>query len=113
MAATSSNCGIFLELKLKCIMAPVLAFAHFHKPILLETNGSGDGLGWVLSQKQEEGHYHPVAYTSNGLKGGKLRYHSLKLKWAITEQFKEYLQYQPFRVRTDNNPLTYVMSRPN
>ena len=28
-------------------------------------------------------------------------------------QFREYLQCQPFRVKTDNNPLTYVMSTPN
>ena len=31
----------------------------------------------------------------------------------MTEQFREYLQYQPFLVRTDNNPLTYVMTTPN
>ena len=34
-------------------------------------------------------------------------------KWAITEHFKEYLLYQPFLVRTDNNPLTYIMITPN
>ena len=108
----------FQELKLKCITAPVLAFADFHKPFLLETEASGDGLGTVLSQKQEDGCYHPVAYASRGLKGGELRYHSSKLeflalKWAITEQFWEYLQYQPFHVKTDNSPLTYMMSTPN
>ena len=31
----------------------------------------------------------------------------------MTEQFREYLQYPPFLVRTDNNPLTYVMTTPN
>ena len=31
----------------------------------------------------------------------------------MTDQFKEYLQYQPFLVRTDNNPLTYIMTMPN
>ena len=108
----------FQELKLKCMTAPVLTFADFHKPFLLETDASGDGLGTVLSQKQEDGCYHPVAYASRGLKGGELRYHSSKLeflalKWAITEQFREYLQYQPFRIKTDNNPLMYVMSTPN
>ena len=35
------------------------------------------------------------------------------LKWAIMEHFKEYLLYQPFLVKTDNNPLTYIMSTPN
>ena len=52
------------------------------------------------------------------LKDGEFKYHSSKLefltlKWAITTQFKKYLQYQPFLVRTDNNPLTYVMTMPN
>ena len=37
----------------------------------------------------------------------------LVLKWAITEHFKEYLLYQPFLVRTDNNPLMYIMTTPN
>ena len=37
----------------------------------------------------------------------------LALKWAIMEHFKEYLLYQPFLVRTDNNPLTYIMTTPN
>ena len=45
-------------------------------------------------------------------------YHSTKLellvlKWVVTEHFKEYLPYQPFLVRTDNNPLTYIMTTPN
>ena len=35
------------------------------------------------------------------------------MKWAVTEHFKEYLLYQPFLVKTDNNPLTYVMTTPN
>ena len=29
------------------------------------------------------------------------------------EHFKEYLLYQPFLVRTDNNPLTYIMTTAN
>ena len=31
----------------------------------------------------------------------------------MTEHFKEYLMYVPFVVRTDNNPLTYVLPMPN
>ena len=31
----------------------------------------------------------------------------------MTDQFKEYLQYQPFLIRTDNNLLIYVMTTPN
>ena len=35
------------------------------------------------------------------------------LKWAVMEHFKGYLPYQSFLVRTDNNPLTYIMITPN
>ena len=34
----------------------------------------------------------------------------LCLKWAITDQFHEYLYGNTFDVYTDNNPLTYVLS---
>ena len=59
-----------------------------------------------------------MAFASRELKGGEPKYHSsmlefLALKWAMTEQFREYLQYQPFTVRTDNNPLTYILTTPN
>ena len=37
----------------------------------------------------------------------------MALKWAVTEQFCEYLQYQPFTVHTDNNLLTYILTTPN
>ena len=105
-------------LKMKCMTAPVLAFADFEKPFLLETDASSLGLRAVLSQKQDDGKFHPVAYASWELKGGKGKYHSSKLeflalKWAITDQFKEYLRYKPFTVHTDNNPLTYMMTTPN
>ena len=105
-------------LKMKCMTVPVLAFADFEKPFLLETNTSSLGLGAVLSQKQDNSKFHPVAYASWELKGGEGKYHSSKLeflalKWAETDQFKEYLQYKPFMGHTYNNPLTYMMTTPN
>ena len=71
-----------------------------------------------FSQKQADGWFHPVAYSSWALTAHEKNYHSTKLeflalKWAITEHFKEYLLYQPFLVNTDNNPLTYIMTTPN
>ena len=108
----------FEDLKKKCMMAPILVFADFKKPFRLETDASGEGLGAILLQESDDGQYHPVAYASWELKGGEPKYHSSKLeflalKWAVMEQFREYLQYQPFTVRTDNNPLTYILTTPN
>ena len=108
----------FEVLKQVCMTALVLAFADYTKPFLLETDMSKDGLGVVLSQKQADRHYHPVTYSSRALTLHEKNYHLIKLellvlKWAVTEHFKEYLPYQPFLVRTDNNPLTYIMMTPN
>ena len=108
----------FEKLKMCCMTAPILAFADFEKEFQLETDASSEGLGAVLSQKQPDGKWHPVAFGSRELKGGEAKYHSSKLeflalKWAITEQFREYLQYRPFTMLTDNNPLTYVLTMPN
>ena len=92
-----------------CMTALVLAFADYTIPFLLETDVSKDGLRAVLSQKQVDGWYHPVTYGSRALTPHEKNYHSTKLeflalKWAVTEHFKEYLIYQPFLVKTDNNP---------
>ena len=85
---------------------------------MLETDALREGLGAVLSQKQEDGWCHLVVYGSRVLSTHEKNYHSTKLeflalKWAVTEHFKDYLLYQPFLVKTNNNPLTYIMSTPN
>ena len=110
-------------LKAAGLQAPILAFPDFNKPFLLETNVSGRGLGAVLSQKQADGRYHPIAYASLVMNETKQRYHSnkqefLTIKWVVTEQFHEYLSpygknRNKFVVCTDNNPLTYIFSSAN
>ena len=113
----------FDRLKAACLQAPILAFPDFNKPFLLETDASGRGLGAVLSQTQADGRYHPIAHASHVMNETKQRYHSnkqefLALKWAVTEQFHEYLSpygknRNDFVVRTDNNLLTYIFSSAN
>ena len=105
-------------LKRKVQSAPILVFLDFDEPFLLKTNASKEGLGAVLSQKQGNGCYHPVTFSSHSLTPSEKNYHSSKLefltlKWSVTEHFKEYLTYSPFVVRTDNNPLNYMLMMPN
>ena len=109
---------MFKTLKRACMNRPVLAFTDYTKNFLLETDALKEGLGAVLSQKQEDGQFHLVAYGSRALTMHEKNYHSMKLefialKWAIMKHFEEYLLYQPFLVKTDNNSLTYIMSAPN
>ena len=113
----------FDHLKAACLQAPILAFLDFGKPFLLKTEASGRGLGAVLSQNQADGQYHPIAYASRVMNETEQRYHSnkqefLTLKWAVTEQFHEYLlpygkNWNEFVVCADNNLLTYIFSSAN
>ena len=89
----------------------------------METDASSKGLGAVLLQKQSNGRYHPIAYASHIMTETEQRYHSnkqevLALKWAVTEQFHEYLSpygknRNEFVFQTNNNPLTYIFSSAN
>ena len=113
----------FDRLKAACLQAPILSFPDFNKLFLFETDASRRGLGAVLSQKQADGQYHPITYASHVMNETEQRYHSNKqeffaLKWAVTEQFHEYLS--PYRknrnefiVHKDNNLLTYIFSSAN
>ncbi|KAL7837384.1 hypothetical protein SRHO_G00270950 [Serrasalmus rhombeus] len=94
--------------------APVLAFADPSKPYTLHVDASLNGLGAVLYQQYPEG-MRPVAFASRKLSTSEQHYpvHQLEflaLKWAVVDKFHDYLYGARFTVRTDNNPLTYVLT---
>lgn len=107
----------FEGLKHKLTSSPVLAYADFSLPFILEVDASHGGLGAVLSQEQE-GKVRPIAYASRSLRPTErnpVNYSSMKLeflalKWAMTEKFREYLLGHKCVVFTDNNPLSHLSS---
>ena len=56
----------------------VLAFVNYTIDFLLETDASKEGLGAVLSQRQEDGQFHPVVYGSWALTMHEKNYHTIK-----------------------------------
>ena len=103
------------QLLLCLIEPPILACPGHSKGFLLLVNASGKGLGAVLLQYQE-GDLRVISYGSRTLTPTEKKYHSSKLeffgvKWAIRNQFRDYLYCTPqFHIHTDNNPVTYIMS---
>ena len=75
----------FGALKQACMNISVLAFTDYTKDFLLETDTSKEGLGAVLSQKQDDGWFHPVAYGSWALTMHERNYHSTKLEFLALE----------------------------
>ena len=102
----------FDVLKHHMTSAPILGFADYSLPFILQTDASGTGLGVVLSQIQD-GHERVISYGSRSLNQAESRYpaHKLELlaiKWSITDKFRDYLFGNKFTVMTDNNPLVYI-----
>jgi transposase InsO family protein len=107
----------FEELRERLTSTPVLGYADFRLPFVVETDASHQGLGAILSQIQD-GKRRVIAYASRGLRKGERNsqnYSSKKLellglKWAISDKFREYLEHGFFTVWTDNNPLAYLLT---
>ena len=105
----------FDALKNSLTNTPVLGFADYSRPFLLETDASHEGLGAILSQEQEDGNIRVIAYASRRLKPSEknaANYSSMKLemlalKWAVADKFRHYLMGGKFSVTTDNNPLVH------
>ena len=108
----------FDALKLALTTAPVLGYPDFNREFILETDASLRGLGGVLSQIDENGKVHVIAYASWTLRPSEKSMHNyssaklelLALRWAVTKIFRDYLLWSKFTVYTDNSPLAYVQT---
>lgn len=85
----------FEALKIRLTSTPVLVYADFSKPFILQLDASHGGLGAVLSQ-EFEGKARPIAYASRSLRPTErnmTNYSSMKLefvalKWAMVKTFQ-------------------------
>ena len=108
----------FDKLRILLTTAPVLGYADFTKPFIVETDASNLGLGAVLSQEDENGKARVISYASRRLRPpeknmenySSMKLELLALKWAVTDKFRSYLIGNEFTVYTDNNPLKYLQS---
>ena len=80
----------FDQLKVKLTTAPLLSYPQLDKGFVLEMDTSICGLGAVLSQEEDDGMLHPVAYTctSHFLLKPEVNYSKTELKtlavvWAV------------------------------
>ena len=83
---------------------------------ILETDASYVGLGAVLSQQQEDGKAHPIAYASRSLnvhekKYGVTELETLGLVWAV-RYFRPYLLGHKTTVFTDHSACLSLLNHP-
>ena len=89
----------------KLTSPPILAYADYKLPLILNIDASGDGLGAVLYQLQDG--KERLRASERNYPAHKLEF--LCLKWSVCDKFHDYLYGTEFEVRTDNNPLTYLL----
>ena len=112
----TSECQVaFDKLKELLVSAPVLAYPRFGLGIefILETDASGIGLGAILSQTQDDGELHPIAYASCSLDNSERNYgitelETLAVVWAA-RHFRPYLLGHHTIVFTDHSACVSVL----
>ena len=102
----------FQQLKLLLCSSPVLRSPDFSRPFILQTDASDRGIGAVLSQTDQDGDDHPVAYYSRKLLPREQRYSTIEkeclaIKLA-THAFRVYLLGRPFMIQTDHRALEWL-----
>ena len=102
----------FDTLKQKITTAPALRMLTDIDPFRIETDGSGVGLGAILTQKQND-RWHPIAFISKSLSDAEQNYPVADLELAtIVFALKEWCHYlldatHPFTILTDHKNLAY------
>lgn len=115
----TSECNTAFEtLKQDLLHSVTLAHPDFSHPFILSVDASFDGIGAVLSQVPPgEKIARPVAFASKTLSKSQINYPAhrlefLALKWAICDKFSHWLKGRHFTAWSDNNPLTYILTKP-
>ena len=107
----------FTTLKERLSSAPVLSYPSFEKDFVLETDASIEGVGAVLSQRQDDEQLHPIAFASRSLSPAERNYsitelETLAVVWALSH-FHSYLYGHSVVVRTDHSAVRAVLESPN
>ena len=97
--------------------APFLSHYNPGKPLRLETDASNFGLGAVLSQQDNDGHWRPIAFWSRKMIPAEQNYEThdqeLLAIVAAMKQWRHYLEGSPFTIEilTDHNNLRGFMKQ--
>ena len=109
----------FNAIKKEMASPKILKFFDAKKPVVLEVDSSGHGLGAALMQPSDSNNYKslkPVAYASKTLSDAETRYANIEREMlAIVfgmERFHHYTYGRKVNVITDHKPLVAIMKKP-
>jgi hypothetical protein len=102
----------FQLLKEKLCAFPVLIVPNVEKPFLVQVDASDFAVGVCISQYDELGNEHPVAYGSQKLTDSQVRWSTIEKEayavvWAL-QRFDTLLFGADIEIYSDHNPLAYL-----
>ena len=102
----------FQTLKNNLITPPILAYPDPNRPYIISTDASMNGLGYVLSQKDEHNLERVIAYSGRALRKAEKNYSITELEAlsvvAAFKQFHPYIYGNFVTLRTDHKALQYI-----
>ena len=98
----------FKILKNKLCTEPILRSPDFSEEFILQTDASERGIGAVLSQYDQEGTEHPVAFYSRKLLPREGRYSTIENECLATHHFRVDLLGRKFTIQTDDRALEWL-----
>jgi hypothetical protein len=114
---TQPRQAAFDKLKYQLTHAPTLALPDFSRPFIITCDASLFAIGMMLSQIDENGVEHPVAFGSRKLTSAEKNYPTHDREcFAIVHSvtlWRHYIQGQPTIVYTDHASLLHLQSQKN
>lgn len=99
----------FQRIKNYLCSSPILGIYDPNRPVIIYTDASGEGIGAILKQPQDDNILHPVAYFSRKLKPSERKRKAIHLECLAIKQAIVYWQHwligRHFTIITDHKPL--------
>ncbi|CAG2186270.1 Retrovirus-related Pol polyprotein from transposon 17.6,Retrovirus-related Pol polyprotein from transposon 412,Retrovirus-related Pol polyprotein from transposon 297 [Mytilus edulis] len=114
----TSDCNeAFETLKQALITAPILKYPDFEKEFILACDASTQAIGYILSQKDENGQERPIGYGGRNLSSAERNYTVTELELLALVKgisyFHVYLANSKFTVYTDHKALCWLKTIKN
>ena len=101
----------FRKIKQLVSQAPVLQYYDVDKPVTIQCDASGKGLGAVLLQDNK-----PVCYASRALTDIETRYAPIETEMLAVvfacRKFHQYIYGRSVTIETDHKPLQAISTKP-
>ena len=104
----------FNDLKMALTEDSVLLYPCFDKEFVVTTDASLDGIGCILSQKDNNGDMRPCAFAGRIFNSAQRNYSALDKELAgivfACQHWQVYLQGRAFKLYTDHAPLIFILN---